>query len=181
MPVPTRHGSRRALAEVYADLAPAVRRRIRRLARARRMDADSAEQDVDTVFVAAYADHDPARGDFSRRFAFLAHARFGDQIRKRRESRKYLTRLGAHDVADAVVPEPFRAGYLGRDLTADGRLLLALIFDEPEESGHDLWAYGRRLPFDVPVPDVLRSYLRTQLWWNSTRISRAFTAVRNAI
>lgn len=179
MNAPTLRGRSRAMAQVYADLGPKVRAKARRLAARYGLHADDAEQDADLVFVQAYSDHDPNRGPFDVRVMFLVCGRTKDAVGALAVRRKHETHTPV-DRAGAADPEPYSMGRLTRHLSADARLLIALAFDDPEESGHDAWARVRKNP-DVPIPDCFRGYLEEVLGWNPNRVRAAFAEIRSAL
>lgn len=178
---PTR-GTRAALTEVYADLAPDLDAVARRHARRYGADYEDARADANLHFVEAYHTHDPDQSDIGQRVVFVVAARLRDAaVLAAQRSARLARAPGVEPDACHTPPKPERypLGALWGRLSPDGRSLVALALESPPE----LMAAIRADPH--PGPDSVRRHLRRHLrtvWlWSADRADDAFQEVADAL
>lgn len=165
---------------VYADLAPELRTLARSHVRRNGGDRAEAEADAGWHFLTAYLSHDPERGPLAERVAFVVRRRLAEsrQAELKRQAR-HESGVDPDWGPAAAPPERYPLGAVTARMSPDGRRLVALLFEPPEEL--DAQFRGAEQPGTHSIRRLLRAHVRRVWGWDPARTDAAFQSVSEAL
>jgi len=171
-----------AVQTVYEDLIPTLKSLARELVRRYGERPDDAESHVSHDFLEAYRTYNPRQGSFGARVAYTVRGRQKDRYRKHVRHLRILRPVpleAAYSVPTARTPDRFDFGAFTAPLSHDAKIVLALLYDGPEE--FDAAVRADPKPGPASIRRHLIKWLAVAHGWPYLRVLTAFREIGKSL
>ena len=166
----------------YEDVVHILTALGREVARQYGIPRAEAESDAFDGFLEAYNTHVSEKGSIEQRIRYIVRKRQAQKYKLLKRRNRILNRKAVdpdHLYSKIQTPVPYSFGRLTGRVGRDARIVLALLYDGPEE--FDTLVRNDPKPGEVSIRRHLMSWLRVHHGWNRSRTWAAFREISENI